>query len=87
MLVNSLYKDHITYEVVRRKIQTAIWEYDELLSLVKKWNRRWFGHITRCTGLAKTVLQGSVKGKKGEEVDRMRGGKTIFNGVDKNGLW
>ena len=35
-LLNISYKDHITNEEVRRKIQAAIGEYDELLTLVKK---------------------------------------------------
>ena len=35
-LLNISYKDHVTNEEVRRKIQAAIEEYDELLTLVKK---------------------------------------------------
>ena len=34
-LLNISYKDHVTNEEVRRKIQAAIREYDELLTLVK----------------------------------------------------
>ena len=35
-LLNISYKDHVTNEEVRRKIQAAIGEYDELLTLIKK---------------------------------------------------
>ena len=49
---------------VRRKIQSAIGEYDELLTLVKKRKLRWFGHVSRSSGLAKTILQGAMKGKR-----------------------
>ena len=70
-LLNISYKDHVTNEEVRRKIQAAIGECDELLTLVKKRKLRWFGHVSRSSGLAKTILQGTVKGK------RRRGGKTI----------
>ena len=35
-LLNISYKDHVTNKEVRRKIQAAIGEYDELLTLVKK---------------------------------------------------
>ena len=35
-LLNISYKNHVTNEEVRRKIQAAIGEYDELLTLVKK---------------------------------------------------
>ena len=75
-LLNISYKDHVTNEEVRRKIQAAIGEYDELLTLVKKRKLRWFGHASRSSGLAKTILQGTVKGKK-KGADRKRGGKTI----------
>ena len=53
----------MTNEEVRRKIQAAIGEYDELLTLVKKRKLRWFGHVSRSTSLAKTILQGTVKGQ------------------------
>ena len=52
------YKDHVTYEEVRRKIQAAIGEYVELLAMVKKRKLRWFGHVSRSSGLAKIILQG-----------------------------
>ena len=63
-LLNISYKDNVTNEEVSRKIQAAIGEYDELLTLAKKQKRRWFGHVSRSSGLAKTILQSTVKGKK-----------------------
>ena len=63
-LLNISYKDHITNEEVRRKIQASILEYDALLTLVKKRKLRWFGHVSRSSGLAKTILHGTVKGKR-----------------------
>ena len=63
-LLNISCKDHATNEEIRRKIQAAIGEYDELLTLVKKRKLRWFGHVLRSSGLAKTILQGKVKGKR-----------------------
>ena len=63
-LLNISYKDHVTNKEVRRKIQATIEEYDELLTLVKKRKLRWFGHVSRSSGLAKTILQGTVKGKR-----------------------
>ena len=63
-LLNISCKDHVE---VRRKIQAAIGEYDELLTLVKKRKLRWFGHVSRSSGVAKTILhmlQGTVKGKR-----------------------
>ena len=63
-LLNISYEDHVTNEEVRRKIQAAIEEYDELLTLVKKRKLRWFGQISRSSGLAKTTIQGTVKEKR-----------------------
>ena len=57
-LLTISYKDHVTNEEVRRKIQAAIGEYVELLTLVKKRKLRWFGHVSRSFGLAKITLQG-----------------------------
>ena len=48
----------------RRKIQAAAGDYDKLLTLVKKRKLRWFGHVLRFFGLAKTILRGTVKGKR-----------------------
>ena len=36
MLLNISYKDHVTNEEVRRRVQAAIGEYDELLTLVNE---------------------------------------------------
>ena len=55
-LLNIVYKDHATNEEVRRKIQAAIGEYDKLLTLDKKRNLRWFGHVSRSSDLAKKIL-------------------------------
>ena len=71
-LLNISYKDHVTNEEVRRKIQGAIGEYDELLTLVKKRKLRWFGHVSRSSGLAKTILQGTVKGKRKRDRQKKR---------------
>ena len=62
--IEHLYKDHVANEEVRRKIQAATGEYDKLLTLVMKGKLRWFGHVSRSLGLAKTILQGTVKGKR-----------------------
>ena len=71
------YKDHVTNEDVFRKIQAAIGKYDKPLTLVKKQKLRWFNNILWSSGLAKTILQGTVQEKE-EKVDRRRGGKTIL---------
>ena len=69
-LLNISYKDHVTNKEVRRTIQAVIGEYDELLTLVKKRKLIWFCHVSRSSGLAKTTLQDTVKGKR--ERDRQK---------------
>ena len=59
-----------------QNIQAAFGKYDEL-TLGKKRKLRWFGHVTRSSGLAKTILQGTVQGKE-EKVDRRRCEKIIL---------
>ena len=44
-LLNISYKDQVTNEEVRREIQAAIGEHDELLTLVKKRKLSWFYHV------------------------------------------
>ena len=84
-LLNISYKDHVTNEEVRRKIQPAIGEYDKLLNLVKERKLRWFGHVSRSSGLAKTILQGTVKGKKKKRQTEEEVGRQ-YQRVDRNGL-
>ena len=63
------YKDHVTNEEVRAKIQQAIGPHEDLLTIVKKRKLQWYGHVSRSPGLAKTILRGTVKG------GRRRGGQ------------
>ena len=49
-LLNISYKDHVTNEEVRRKIQATVGEYDELLTLVRQ-NKRWEDNIKELTGM------------------------------------
>ena len=59
-LLNISYKDHVTNKDVRRKIQAAIGKNDKLLTLVKKRKIRWFGHVSKSSGLAKAILQDTM---------------------------
>ena len=56
------YKDHVTNEEVRAKIQHVIGPHEDLLTIVKRRKLQWYGHVSRSSGLAKTILQGTVKG-------------------------
>ena len=54
----------MTNEEVGNKIQNAIGVHDDLLTMVKKRKLRRYGHISRSSGMAKTLLQGTVKGAR-----------------------
>ena len=56
------YKDHVTNEEVRAKIQQTIGPHEGLLTIVKRHKLQWYGHVSHSSGLAKTILQGTVKG-------------------------
>ena len=60
-LLNISYKDHVTNEEVRNRIQNATEAHDDLKTMVKKRKLRWHGHISRSSGMANTILQGTVK--------------------------
>ena len=66
-LLNISYKDHVTNEEVCNRIQNAIGVHDDLLTMVKKRKLKLSGHISRASGMAKTLLQGTVKRSRGEE--------------------
>ena len=56
------YTDHVTNEEFRAKIQQAIGPHEDLLTIVKRRKLQWYGHVSRSSGLAKTILKGTVKG-------------------------
>ncbi|WP_419624292.1 hypothetical protein, partial [Thiolapillus sp.] len=60
-ILHISYKDHVTNEEVRAKIQQAIGPHEDLLTTVKRRKLQWCGHVSRSLGLAKTILQGTVK--------------------------
>ena len=55
------YKDLVTNQEVRAKIQQAMGPHEDLLTIVKRRKLLWYGHVSRSSGLAKTILQGTVK--------------------------
>jgi hypothetical protein len=63
-ILNILYRDHITNKEVRNRIQRATGPYDDLLTIVKRRKLKWYGHVTRSTGLGKTILQGHCTRKE-----------------------
>ena len=65
-------KDRVTNEEVRAEIQQAIGPHEDLLTIVKRRKLQWYGHVSRSSGMAKTILQGTVKGERGQGGQRKR---------------
>ena len=57
-------KDHVTNEDVCAKIQQAIGSHEDLLTIVKRRKLKWYRHVSRSSGVTKTILQGTVKGRR-----------------------
>ena len=84
-ILHISYKDHVTDEEVRAKIQQVIRPHEDLLTIVKRRKLQWYSHVSHSSGLAKTILQGTVKtGKETwqteEEVGRQH------QGMDRPGV-
>ena len=71
-ILRILYKDHVTNEEIRAKIQQAIGPHEDLLTIVKIRKLQWYGHVSRSSILAKTILQGTVKGGRRQGRQRKR---------------
>ena len=74
-ILHISYKDHVTNEEVHAKIQQAIGPHKDLLTIhVKRRKLKWYGHVSRSSGLAKTILQGTVRrGKKTRQTEEEMG--------------
>ena len=62
--------DHVANDEVRAKIQQAIGPHENLLTIVRRHKLQWYGHVSRSSGLAKTISQGTVK--EGRKPDRQK---------------
>ena len=75
---------YVTNEEVRAKIKLAIGPREDFITMVKRRKLQWYGHVSRSSGLAKTILQGTVKGERRqgrqEEVGRQH------QGMDRPGV-
>ena len=66
------HKDHVTNKEVHAKIQQAIGPHEDLLIIIKRRKLQWYGCVSRLSGLAKSILQGTVKGGKRQGKQRKR---------------
>ena len=66
----SYYTTHTKTCNQRGTIQQTIGPHEDLLTIVKRRKLEWYGQVARSSGLAKTILQGTVK--RGRRQDRQR---------------
>ena len=66
------YKDHVTNEDVRAKVQQAIGPREDLLTIVQRRKLQWYGHVSPSSRLVKSILQGTVKGGRRQGRQRKR---------------
>ena len=71
-LLGISYREHRPNAEVRNIITSAIGQHNDLLQIVKEMKLKWYGHVTRGTGLAKTILQGTVEGGRRQGRQRRR---------------
>ena len=85
-LLGISYRDRITNEEVKTRIGNAIGPYEDLLTTVKRRKLKWFGHFTRSSGLAKTILQGTVQGgrRRGRQRKRWEDNIKEWTGLEWN---
>ena len=53
-------------------IQQATGPHEDLLTIVKRRKLQWYGHVSCSSGLAKAILQGTVKGGRRQGRQRKR---------------
>ena len=82
-LLNISFKDHVANEEVRNRIQNAFGVHDDLLTMEKKRKLRWYGHMSRSSGMVKTILQGTVKGarRRGRQKKRWENNMKEWTGM------
>ena len=54
------------------KTKQAIGPHEDLLTTVKRRKLQWYGHVSRSSALAKTILQGTVEGGRRQSRQRKR---------------
>ena len=86
-LLDISYRNHITNEEVKARIGNAIGPYEDLLTSVKRRKLKWYGHVTQSSGLAKTILQGTVQGGRQRDRQRNAGRTTSKSGLALKGIY
>ena len=83
-ILHISYKDHVANEEVCAKIQQAIGPHEDLLTIVKRRKLKWYRHVSSSSSLAKTILQGIVKGgrRQGRQKKRWENNIRKWTGLE-----
>ena len=78
------YKDHVTNKEDHAKIQQVIRPHEDLLTIVKRCILQWYHHVSFSSGLAKTILQGTVKlgRRQGRQRKRLEDNTREWTGLE-----
>ena len=70
-------------EISQENLNVNIGAYDDILTTVKKRKLKWFGHVSRSSGLAKTILQGTMQGgrRRGRQKKRWKNNISEWTGL------
>ena len=63
-ILSISYTDHVTKNELCAEILQAIGPHEDLLTIVMRCKLGWYGHVSRSSGLAKAISQGTVKGER-----------------------
>ena len=80
------YKDYVTNEEVRAKIQLTIGPHEDCLTIVNRHKVQWYDHVSHSSGLAKSIWQGTVKGGRRQGRQRKRWEDNIKALMDRRGV-
>ena len=65
----------LSNEEVRNRTRQATGPHEDLLTTVKQRKLKWYEHVTRSSGLAKTILEGTVQGGRRRGRQKEMGGQ------------
>ena len=71
-ILHISYKVHVTNKEVCAKIPQAVGPHEDLLMIVKRPKLQRYVHVSSASGLAKTIMQGIVKGGRRQGRQRKR---------------
>ena len=74
----------ISNEEVWNRIEQAIGPHDDLLTTIRHRKLKWYGHVIRSSGLAKTILQGTIRRgrKRGRQKKRWEDNIKEWTGLE-----